>query len=287
MFHEKPLCDICHQNVASVYISRIAFGKTTKQRLCEACARDSSENQDWFQDLGSQNGHSTASDSSENVESENLEFDDEMKGLFDHLEKTGGEINLDGMNLKNINLDELSIDNIEQVFASSLDLPAEELDEFLAEMESLLDEETGDNEKSPSGDSNESFPPEAPPSNGAQPQPSPPREVLSARCPKCGTTWDRLREDGRAGCARCYEAFEENLLDVMNRMQRDVHHVGKSPRAALKRRRRLEHLRAKRDHRLEMLQRRLQEAVAGENYEDAAALRDKIKMVSSTIVSDE
>jgi protein-arginine kinase activator protein McsA len=114
-----------------------------------------------------------------------------------------------------------------------------------------------------------------------------PREILAERCPKCGTTWDRLREDGRAGCAKCYVAFHDRLVDVMNRMQREAQHVGKTPRAAVKRRRRLEHLRARRDHRLEMLNRRLQEAITAEKYEDAAQLRDKIKMVSSTIVSDQ
>ncbi len=73
----------------------------------------------------------------------------------------------------------------------------------------------------------------------------------------------------------------------MARMQRESRHVGKVPRAGLKRKRRLEHLRTKRDHRLEMLRNRLQEAIVAENYEDAAALRDKIKMVASTIVSAE
>lgn len=111
-------------------------------------------------------------------------------------------------------------------------------------------------------------------------------EVFSKRCPKCDTTWDRLREDGRVGCAHCYEAFEEKLMEVMGRMQRETHHVGKVPVARLKRRQRLEHLRKQRDHRLEMLKNRLKEAVSAENYEDAAALRDKIKMVESTIVEE-
>src|SRR5690606_32359329 len=133
-------------------------------------------------------------------------------------------------------------------------------DELFAEMESMLDEAMN-------GDAASEQEPDVTiesllASSGVLPEAqsgSGPREVLSARCPECGTTWDRLREDGRAGCARCYEAFEEKLLEVMGRMQRETHHLGKSPRAALKRRRRLEQLRTKRDHRLEMLQRRLQE----------------------------
>jgi protein-arginine kinase activator protein McsA len=70
-------------------------------------------------------------------------------------------------------------------------------------------------------------------------------------------------------------------------VQHAPEHRGKKPRAAEKRRNRLEHLRARRDHRLEMLNRRLDEAVRDERYEEAAKLRDQIKVVSSTIVRDD
>ena len=73
----------------------------------------------------------------------------------------------------------------------------------------------------------------------------------------------------------------------MGRLQRGETHVGKAPRAREKRRRRLEHLRIQRDNRLEMLTHRLAEAVREERYEDAAKLRDKIRIVASTIVSHE
>ena len=111
--------------------------------------------------------------------------------------------------------------------------------------------------------------------------------VASARCARCGMTWDRLREDGRAGCATCYETFADELRAVMEKSQRAVSHLGKSPRTAEKRRRRLLQLRARRDHQLELLQRRLGEAVVAEKFEEAAKLRDKIKIVASTIVVEE
>ena len=116
---------------------------------------------------------------------------------------------------------------------------------------------------------------------------TPARETASSRCPKCGTTWDRLKQDGRAGCARCYEAFAEQLLQVMERVHSAAQHAGKTPRALEKRVRRLHYLRSRRDHRLEMLQRRLQETVAQEQYEEAAALRDKIRILTNTIVHDD
>ena len=114
-----------------------------------------------------------------------------------------------------------------------------------------------------------------------------PTEIVphsSARCAGCGTTWDRIRHDGRAGCAGCYATFRAQLSGVMARVQRGETHMGKTPRAIERRRLRLEQLRQRRDNQLLVLQGRLQNAVAAEKYEEAAKLRDKIKIVSSTIV---
>lgn len=103
------------------------------------------------------------------------------------------------------------------------------------------------------------------------------------RCSSCGTTWDTIRSDGRAGCAACYATFAERIAGVMERMQRGLQHSGKIPRAAQKRRIRLEQLRRRRDNQLQMLQSRLKNAVALEHFEEAAKLRDKIKIVGATI----
>lgn len=107
----------------------------------------------------------------------------------------------------------------------------------------------------------------------------------NARCPGCGTTWDKIRHDGRAGCASCYLEFREQLSGVMARVQRGENHTGKTPRTIKKRHHRLQHLRKRRDNQLAVLQARLQNAVSSEKYEEAARLRDKIKIVNSTILS--
>ena len=111
-------------------------------------------------------------------------------------------------------------------------------------------------------------------------------ERVGRRCPKCDMTWDRLKEDGRAGCAQCYSTFEIELREVMEKLQMSTVHTGKIPRSAEKRLRRLEQLRRRRDSQLELLQRRLEESIAAEKYEEAAKLRDRIKVVSSTIVDE-
>ena len=114
-----------------------------------------------------------------------------------------------------------------------------------------------------------------------------PRDIApgaSARCSGCGTTWDRIRHDGRAGCAACYLEFREQLSGVMARVQRGETHTGKTPRAIERRHHRLQHLRKRRDNQLAVLQSRLHQAINSEKYEEAARLRDKIKIVTSTIV---
>jgi protein arginine kinase activator len=163
----------------------------------------------------------------------------------------------------------------------------ESLDEVQEELEAIMHQHALN-----AGFSDDDFSPEEGDENSAQSStqsskwkgalgfPSPP----SVRCPKCQTTWDRLRQDGRAGCASCYATFEEPLGQVIGRMQQSPQHVGKAPRAATRRQRRLEHLRTRRDNRLSMLRERLKAALDGQNYEEAAKLRDKIKMVESTIV---
>lgn len=110
--------------------------------------------------------------------------------------------------------------------------------------------------------------------------------VSSSRCPKCGTTWDRLKQDGRAGCAQCYVAFADELTKVLDKMQGASLHEGKTPRTLDKRHKRLMQLRLRRDHRLQMLNRRLEESLQNENYEEAAKLRDKIKVVSATVFEE-
>ncbi len=108
-------------------------------------------------------------------------------------------------------------------------------------------------------------------------------EEGGAICGGCGATWDKIASDERAGCAKCYSTFRASLTHLLEQVQREAKHFGKAPRAAQKRRLRLEHLRRRRDNQLAMLRNRLAQAVKFERYEEAATLRDKIKVVSSSL----
>ncbi|NLM45688.1 MAG: hypothetical protein GX200_02660 [Firmicutes bacterium] len=89
------------------------------------------------------------------------------------------------------------------------------------------------------------------------------------QCDNCGLTYAQFGQLGRFGCSRCYDAFGERLVPLLRRIHGSTQHLGKIPRRAggtLKLRRSIEELRQK-----------LQEAVAREEFEQAAKLRDQIR----------
>lgn len=89
-------------------------------------------------------------------------------------------------------------------------------------------------------------------------------------CAECGMTFSQFREQSLLGCSHCYKAFESQLMPLLERAQEGAtHHVGKVPRRAGSGEQRQNHLLR--------LRKRLSDAVAAEDYELAARLRDEIK----------
>lgn len=273
----NTLCDLCHAREASVFVSKIVGNTSSKHRLCVECARRAARADEFI-------------DGAE-LSNENISLEDVMKLLRESgaLELNAaqwvespldalmtGDLPLD-LSLGEFPSDEDAVDELEDDFSDD-----DEFDEAPFHMES----EVHDDETDPFADAtpNETAPTSAEAIFGSSDAND--NDFASARCLKCGTTWDRLRQDGRAGCAQCYATFATQLADVMARVQKASQHAGKAPRALEKRQRRLVHLRARRDSRLELLNRRLKESVAREKYEEAAQLRDKIKLLASTIVED-
>jgi protein arginine kinase activator len=91
----------------------------------------------------------------------------------------------------------------------------------------------------------------------------------SGVCPGCGLTFTEFRQQGLLGCAECYGAFEQPLRTMIERAHEGAtHHVGKSPRRTGGTR--------DREERLSALRKQLREAIAAEQYERAASLRDQM-----------
>ncbi len=95
------------------------------------------------------------------------------------------------------------------------------------------------------------------------------------QCQACGMTYQEFSRTGKLGCAECYRFFMDQLQPVFRRIHGNTRHHGKLPR-------RLEGAaRARRE--VQELRERLRRAVEAENFEEAAALRDEIRLLEASL----
>src|ERR1700730_4188875 len=97
------------------------------------------------------------------------------------------------------------------------------------------------------------------------------------KCPVCGFTQADFKKTGRLGCSTCYLTFAEGLNTLLKAMHKGTEHVGKLPQRAHRAMELTEKVRTWRE--------KLEKAVAEENYEAAAALRDQIKQLETEIAT--
>ncbi len=95
------------------------------------------------------------------------------------------------------------------------------------------------------------------------------------KCPRCGFTQADFKKAGRLGCPDCYRTFAEALGGLLKTMHKGMRHTGKVPEA-------LRHSRDLSD-RLRLLQDKLAKAIAAEDFEEAAILRDEIKQANARL----
>jgi protein arginine kinase activator len=88
------------------------------------------------------------------------------------------------------------------------------------------------------------------------------------QCDQCGTKFVDFRNSGRLGCPHDYQAFQAELLPLLESIHSSTRHAGKTPRRPSQRVRSQELTRLRKD---------LQKAVVAEAYEEAAHLRDQIR----------
>lgn len=90
-------------------------------------------------------------------------------------------------------------------------------------------------------------------------------------CPLCGGTFHDFVKNGKAGCPRCYETFEAELLPSIQRLHGRTAHTGQAPA-----RFREEN---EKKQKIAGLEAELKEAIRTENYEKAAELRDTLRQL--------
>ncbi|KAB7704579.1 hypothetical protein F9802_16830 [Bacillus aerolatus] len=97
------------------------------------------------------------------------------------------------------------------------------------------------------------------------------------KCENCQTTFQQFVNSGKFGCAHCYEAFREQLTPILKRLQNGNNiHRGKIP----ERMGGTLHLKKE----IEELKTKLQQAIAQEEFELAADIRDQIRSLEKKMI---
>ena len=116
---------------------------------------------------------------------------------------------------------------------------------------------------------------------------SQPKSVKEVKhCPNCGMTADEIIDTGKLGCAECYITFIDEMRPLLRKIHGNCVHRGTVPGSDSAR-----PLTLKSDdertgkivspdsNELETLKIQMQDAIAREDFESAAALRDRIKTI--------
>ncbi|MEI6580400.1 MAG: UvrB/UvrC motif-containing protein [Eubacteriales bacterium] len=94
-------------------------------------------------------------------------------------------------------------------------------------------------------------------------------ETNVKRCQKCGCSFEDIARDGKLGCAECYNTFYDKLLPSLQRIHGRIQHNGKMSDSCAEE--------VRKPNRLEQLREEIKTAIAEQNFELAAKLRDEIK----------
>ncbi len=89
------------------------------------------------------------------------------------------------------------------------------------------------------------------------------------RCPVCKKGRSRIIENGKAGCAECYNVFRTELLSPIEKIHGKASHIGKRPLVSDNS--------EVNDDELSRLSEELKEAIEKEDFEKAASIRDEIR----------
>ncbi len=107
-------------------------------------------------------------------------------------------------------------------------------------------------------------------------------EYAQIVCPTCGTTYRDFLNDSQFGCSDCYRTFGILMGSTIKRLQGTTSHVGKRPRFQgngmnQEMMEEVSRQMESPEEKILLLKSRLQEALAEEEYEEAAKLRDVIR----------
>lgn len=99
-------------------------------------------------------------------------------------------------------------------------------------------------------------------------------------CPSCGLTLRRFLDEGKFGCAQCYEAFGERLEPIMKKLQPSTEYKGRRPAESGFATVRPQTEKSPGDEKaitFAELERAMKEAAAREDYEEAARCKKQLE----------
>ncbi|MCL1964717.1 MAG: UvrB/UvrC motif-containing protein [Firmicutes bacterium] len=91
-------------------------------------------------------------------------------------------------------------------------------------------------------------------------------------CSRCGMEYDIFLRTGRLGCSQCYQDFRAELRPLLIRLHGHSQHAGHVPE-------RIDEA-SKANSRVDRLRREMEIAVACEDFEQAALLRDELRALT-------
>ena len=102
--------------------------------------------------------------------------------------------------------------------------------------------------------------------------------AASGRCSKCGSSWNDIVREGKVGCSDCYRTFYDRLLPTLQRIHGRIRHTGKVSGSAGTHAPVQEKTEEElREEKIAQLRQKMNDAVAEQNFEQAAKLRDEIR----------
>jgi protein arginine kinase activator len=98
-------------------------------------------------------------------------------------------------------------------------------------------------------------------------------------CPSCGVLASHILETGRAGCPHCYDHFGSQVESILEGLHQALRHKGKMAK--------LDDTRARLRADLQTKRALLRSVLRAENYEEAARLRDEIRILENGLLASE
>lgn len=100
-------------------------------------------------------------------------------------------------------------------------------------------------------------------------------ETDALTCPDCKTTYAEFRRNGRVGCAKCYTEFRKPLESLLLKVHGNLQHAGRMPGGVQND--------ASIRMNIDRLKQDLVKAIASEEYEQAAQIRDQVRGLAAQL----